>query len=98
MKQLTSSCDQRLVVMRETEAGCLTPLGVGTEMLYGGPAPGWEEADDGVRGRRDEGGAVLTYIRPSTLPELNTAIYHGSCDHLQNVQTENMKELGSNKL
>ena len=23
--------------MRETEAGCLTPLGVGTEMLYGGP-------------------------------------------------------------
>ena len=22
--------------MRETEAGCLTPLGVGTEMLYGG--------------------------------------------------------------
>jgi len=38
MKQLrfTSSCDQCLVVMRETEAGCLTPLGVGTEMLYGG--------------------------------------------------------------
>jgi len=37
MKQLrfTSSCDQCLV-MRETEAGCLTPLGVGTEMLYGG--------------------------------------------------------------
>jgi len=23
--------------MRETEAGCLTPLGVGTEMLYEGP-------------------------------------------------------------
>jgi len=23
--------------MRETEAGCLTHLGVGTEMLYGGP-------------------------------------------------------------
>jgi len=39
MKQLksTSSCDQCLVVMRETEAGCLTHLGVGTEMLYGGP-------------------------------------------------------------
>ena len=39
MKQLrfTSSCDQCLVVMRETEAGCLTPLGVGTDMLYGGP-------------------------------------------------------------
>jgi len=38
MKQLrfTSSCDQFLVVMKETEAGCLTPLGVGTEMLYGG--------------------------------------------------------------
>ena len=38
MKQLrfTSSCDQCLLVMRETEAGCLTPLVVGTEMLYGG--------------------------------------------------------------
>ena len=29
--------DQCLVVMRETEAGCLSSLGVGTEMLYGGP-------------------------------------------------------------
>ena len=39
MKQLrfTSSCDQCLVVMREIETGCLTPLSVGTEMLYGGP-------------------------------------------------------------
>jgi len=39
-------------------------------------------ADDGVGGRRNEGGAVLTHIRSSTLPELNTAIYHSSCDHL----------------
>ena len=46
------------------------------------PAPGWEEADDGVGGRRNEGGAVLTYIRSSTLPELNAAIYRSSCDHL----------------